>query len=70
MNIINIPQLINDKKIDVNQYHITDNKNEAIKLIGNGFICISKVKDKYYFLKTSKLLNFLRKGDKSQIGAE
>lgn len=53
--------IIRQQPIDVENYYIVD-KFASYNLISNGFQPLYMWKDNYYYKKTEKLQDFLRKG--------
>lgn len=53
--------IIRQQPVDVENYYIVD-KFASYNLISNGFQPLYMWKDNYYYKKTEKLINFLRKG--------
>lgn len=59
--------IIRQQPTDVENYYIVD-KFASYNLISNGFQPLYMWKDNYYYKKTEKLVDFLRKGGEENQG--
>lgn len=63
MFIKNLPELIENKQVDISNYYLCDEKTSQV-LQRNGFNLVSYSGEVFYYLRTEGLLKFLREGRK------